>query len=159
MSSPVRDAIAAELALLEREVDTPVAPFGYGTDVSCTTDLDPRLASVDQNSTQGIAEAIVRRLDCPRGALPDDDDYGFDVASLLNTGLTTTQINALAGQVRAEITKDDRVASATVRLTPSADGTELELDINVVPADPNTSQFSMVLAVSDGGVLLEEISQ
>jgi hypothetical protein len=157
MNATVQAAIDAELALLEREVATPAAPFGYGTDVSLTSDLSPTLELVDAFSTRSIAEAILRRLDCPRGALVDDPDYGIDVRSMLNRGMTDAEVRALAGRIRAEVEKDDRIDTATVIVTPTPTADELRIQVVATAADARTGRFSLVLAVTSAEVLLEEL--
>ncbi|AKF06084.1 GPW/gp25 family protein [Sandaracinus amylolyticus] len=157
MSDLVRDAIAAELALLERELPTPAAPFGYGADLSCASDLTPTMESVDPFSTRAIAEAAARRLDTPRGSLVDDPDYGLDLRSYLNRGTTAADINTLADRVRTEVAKDDRIARVRVVVTPSADGSELRVALQIQPVDANAGPFSLTLAVTSAGVLIEEL--
>jgi hypothetical protein len=156
MNATVQAAIDAELALLEREVATPAEPFGYGTDVSLTSDLSPTLELVAASSTRSIAEAILRRLDCPRGALVDDPDYGIDVRAMLNRGMTADEVRALAGRVRAEVEKDDRIDNATVIVTPTPTGDELRIEIAATPANA-LGRFALVLAVTSAEVLLEEM--
>lgn len=151
------DAIAASLAELEPDVDTPVEPFGYGTDLWCDTDLREDMAMVDGSTTLALAQALARRLDCPRGALPDDPDYGFDLKSYCNRGLTTDAIRALAGQVRAEVEKDDRVDRASVTVTPTPTGSELRVELAVTPVDARLGRFDLTLALTSAEVLIEEI--
>lgn len=157
MSSPVRDAIAAELATLEREVDAPTAPFGYGLDLSLVEDLMPTMEVTDPNATLGVAEAIVRRLDCQRGGLPDDADYGIDLRGMCNTPATTATLRQLAGVVRAEVTKDDRIERAEVTVAPSSTGDTLRFALRLTPVDPSIGTFSMTIAVTSAEILLEEI--
>ena len=158
-SNAVRSVIAAELALLTRVVDVPTGPLGYGTDISCTDDLDARMDEVDPMSVEGLAEALVRRLDCPRGQLPDDADYGEDVRGHLNRPMTDDEIRSLAGRIHNELMKDDRVESVAVVVTPSSTGSSLSIAIAVVPVDARLGNFRLVVAVTDAGVLLEEMSR
>lgn len=157
MSALVKDAIAEELATLERLVDPPVPPFGYGSDIRGTQDLDPSMRETDGRSTLALAEALVRRLDCPRGALPDAPDYGLDLRGYLHRGVTADQVRALGGQVRGELLKDDRVASLVVTVRPSADGRLLRLELAVSAIDPAVGDFALTLSASSAEVLLEEI--
>lgn len=163
MSPTVQAAIDASIAELAAEgaiVATPREPFGYGTDISCTSDISPTLELVDPTSTLGIAEAILRRLDCPRGALPDDADYGIDLRSYCNRGVTRAEIDTLAGKIRSEVEKDDRIDRAIVRVTSttSADVESLTVQIVATPADPNLRAFRLVLAVTSAELLLEELA-
>lgn len=152
------ELVEAELALVSRDVAIPVAPFGYGSDLSCTEDLGATMETVDPFSTRGIAEAIVRRLGTPRGGLPDDPDYGFDLRSFCNRGITLAERATIEAQTRAEITKDDRIDAADVSAAAGLDGRSLRVSIFVRPFG-SAGPFSLVLAVSDAGVLLEELGR
>jgi len=157
MSAQVKAAIAAELALLEKTQDFPVEPFGYGSDISGDSDLDPDLNEVNPFTTLAIAQAVVRRLDCPRGSLPDDPNYGIDLRFYLNRGTATQDIISLGGQIRLEVLKDDRVDTLTVTVKPNPTGSVLTVELAVRPFDPDIGDFSLTLTASDAGVVLEEI--
>ncbi len=156
MTHAILDALAAGMATVTRQVDAPTPPLGYGTDISCTLDIDERMAEVDPQSTRAIAEALVRRLDTPRGALIDDADYGFALKSYANRGVTRAELLSLADRVRLEVTKDDRVSTATVTVTSS--GTSLSVSIRVTPEDPSLDTFAAVLSVTSAAVVLEAVS-
>jgi len=156
VNATVADAIATETASLTREVATPTAPFGYGSDISCARDLEEGMPEVSGQTV--LAQALVRRLDCPRGALPDDGDYGIDLRSYLNRGLTVDQVRGLAGAIRSELTKDDRVDTVAVTVTPTPTGESIRVSIAVVPRDATLGgPFTLILAVTDGGALIEEM--
>lgn len=157
MNATVQAAITAELDALEREFDAPVAPFGYGADLACTDDLTETMDEVHPLSTRALAEALYRRLDCPRGGLPDDPDYGIDLRSYLNRGVTTRELRDLAGKIRTELEKDDRVERAFVTLTPAPDGSSFRVEIAVTPIDARVGGFTLTAALVDGALLLEEI--
>lgn len=134
--------------------------LGYGTDVSCTRDLDPTMAEVDPFSVEALAEAIARSLDCPQGGLIDDELYGHDLRQYLNRGTTDADLVSAAGEIRAAVLRDDRVDSATVTVTPEGTpfGSTLRVKIRVVPMDPTLGEFTLTLLATDAGVLLEEIA-
>lgn len=158
MNAIVQAALDAQIATLAREVDTPVAPFGYGTDLSCITDLTEDLAEVDPNSTQAIAKALIRRLITPRGALPDDKDYGYDLRGLLNQGTTLAQLRSAGGQARSECRKDDRVSDVQVTASFTLGTSTLSVSIEVTPADPQLDTFSFTFALTDTSAVIEVIS-
>jgi hypothetical protein len=158
VSEIVEEAIAAEIAALERVVDVPVPPFGFGTDLSCTTDLTPTMEETSGDLRLALAEALVRRLDCPRGALPDDAAYGKDLRSYLNRPTTALELLELAGAVRAELEKDDRVDTAPTTITTVNAGQTMTLKVVVTPVDPSVGTFAMTLAVTSAEIVLEEIS-
>jgi len=157
MSKTAKDAIASELALLTQSVSFPVDPFGYGSDISCDSDIDPNVAEVDPFSTLAIAQAIVRRLDTPRGSLPDDKDYGIDLRAYANRGVDTNAIESLAGQIRSELENDDRLGSVSVTVRPDSTGKSIGVELAVRPADPQTGGFGLTLSASSASILLEEI--
>lgn len=156
MNALVRAALDAGLAELARVVDAPVAPYGYGTDISCSFDLDP---GVEVGGLTLLAQAVRRRLDCPRKGLVDDANYGLDLRGELNKGTTAKDIASLAGRIRNEVTKDDRIASVKVKVTPSPDGSSLRIALAITPFDSSVGPFSMVLAVTSAAVLLEAIGR
>jgi hypothetical protein len=155
VSDTVRDAIAEGLAALTPVVTTPAAPFGYGADLSCVSDLTETMDEIDPFSPRALGEALARRLDCPRGGLPDDADYGIDLRDMLNVGLTTAEIRALAAQIRTELLKDDRVDAIRVEVAPAPNGSSLRIALVVTPVDPQIGVFSMTLAATTAGVVIE----
>lgn len=157
MNTIVANAIAAEVAKLTREVDTPTEPFGYGSDLSCAADLTEDMVELDGDDSLVLAQALIRRLDCPRGALPDDPDYGIDVRGYLNRGTTTTELIELASRIRAELAKDDRVSAIAVTVTPSSTGSSLTVTLAVTPIDADAGGFTLTLAVTSAEVLIEEL--
>lgn len=153
------EAAAAELATLTRIVGVPVEDsLGYGRDLACITDLDPRLAEVDPMSPGAITQAVIRRFITPRTGLIDDADYGLDVRAHCNRGVTLRDLRALAGAMQGEAQKDDRVATATVIVTASSLGQVLSMQVEIVPADPALAEFSFTFAVTDASVLMVTIN-
>lgn len=157
MSDVVKTQIATDLATLTRIVDFPQPPFGYGSDISGAYDVDPNVRELPGDKTLVLAQAIVRRLDCPRGALPDDKDYGIDLRSYCNRGVTASDIRSLGGQIKGELSKDDRIDAVTVRLETTSIGTSLRVVLAVRPVDQAVGGFTLTLNASDASVLIEEI--
>jgi len=159
----LRDALAAGLATLQRIVATPTGPLGYGTDLSCASDIDPQLIETDPNSVIGIGESTFRRWDCSRGALPPDGkdarEYGRDIRGMLNRGTTDADLNATTSALGVEASKDDRIASITVRATPLGDSKKptIEIAAMITPADPTLAPFQLVLAVDSSDVVIKAI--
>lgn len=149
----VHDKIAQQVAELEQLVPTPAPPFGFGVDLACVEDCTPTFDEVNPFSQRAIGEATVRRLSTARGTLDDDPDYGLDLRAYLNRGTALQEIADLAGAVRNEITKDDRIESATV--TATFEGTVLRVKVTITPVDPNLGEFRLTLAVTSAAVLLE----
>jgi hypothetical protein len=164
MSKIVLDAIAADVALLERRLEPPSGELGYGTDLSCAADLAADFAEVDPFSPLALAEALVRRLDCPRGTLPDassptlvDADYGIELRAYLHGPLTPAELRGLEGAIQAELTKDDRVDGVLVTVEVAPNGESFTVDLQVTAIDPRVGDFALTLAVTDAAVLLEEL--
>lgn len=152
----VSDFIDSEIALLTREVVAPVAPFGYGVDLSCIDDVTDDLSEVDPSSVIALGEALLRRLTTPRGTLPDDRGYGIDVRSYCNLGMSTQDTRDLGSKIRSEVTKDDRVDDAVVTVGDAV-STQLSISIQVTPIDRTLGVFTLTLSVTDGQLLLEAI--
>lgn len=89
-----------------------------GVDVMVTTDIDPlfRLCSGQTN----LACALSRRLNSEAGCLADigdDPDYGYDLRSqLLDETSDSGALGRVAGSVRAELLKDQRVTLTNVQI-------------------------------------------
>lgn len=155
MSSIVLDSIAADIATLERIEQAPGEPLGYGRDLSCVDDVTEMLDEVDPSSPLGIAQGVVRRLTTPRGALPDDGEYGLDLRGLLNRGVPASELAQLGGKIRNEVIADDRIESATVTVTYAGAG--LRVVILLMPVAPALQSFTLILAVTSGAVLIEAL--
>lgn len=160
MSNAIVDAaIAAGFATLPRVSSTPVAPFGYGRDISCDSDIHPE-TDVDPFSPLAIAQAMLRRHDCPRGRLPDDPSYGLDVRGELNKGTDQHTLASLSRRSQSECLKDDRVTAARVDVSSENAGAQLRMTFNLTPADPRTGgPFRFTLAVTSAAVLLSELAK
>lgn len=154
------EAFAAELALY------PTAPtptpdengLGYGTDLSCTDDFAIDFGEVDPRSTRAISEALYRRLTTPRGSLPDDASYGYDVRAQLNRGATPVQIQAIGAAIKGECGKDDRVNDATVTIDYTEATKTSRVQITIDPADIDLASFDLILQVTSAAVLIETIT-
>ena len=117
----------------------------YGIDVSTIPDLDPVFALV--SGREALAQAIVRRLQTPRGALPFNPDDGLDVCGWLHEGRTATQLFRLRSAVEAEVLKDERVLSATCETSWAAGSEALTLRVGVEPVVGKA--FTLTASVSD----------
>lgn len=159
MNETFAAVLALENAKLTRQVDTPEEPFGYGAELSCISDLTPDLREVDPFSLEGIAEAVLRRWDTPRGTNLDDLDYGESIAGMLNAPTTFQTLRAKEGRLRAEAEKDDRVEDCVVRLTMTDNGTSMRISATITPVDPDLAAFELIAALVDAKLLLEEIKR
>lgn len=90
-----------------------------GTAVSCTDDLDPLARVIEGEDV--LIESFYRRLTTPRGSLITDPDYGTDVRSMLQQGITAADLGAIEGRIRSELEKDERAEGVEVSVSPSSD--------------------------------------
>lgn len=156
MSAIVLDAIALSLSGLALIVPTPAGDLGYGLDLSCILDCTENMAEVDPFSVVAIGQATIRRLSTARGSLPDHADYGLDLRSYCNRGVPVEELRDLGGQVRNEICKDDRIASATVVVTMPEPGA-LYFAVRITPAVVGLEPFSLTFAVVSGQLTVEAL--
>lgn len=155
----VDDQIAAEIASLAQVVPVPDAnSLGYGVDLSCVTDITPDLAEVDPESAQGIGEMAVRFLTVERDSVPDAPGRGYNIFRLLLAGSSVDVINNAQTAISNEVEQDDRIASSTTVVVVTG-LKQLSITISIVPQDPTLGPFDLVLAVSDGVVLFDLVSQ
>lgn len=115
----------------------------YGTDVSALPDLDPTFAL--RSGRAVVGEAVARRLSTPRGSLPYDDDYGFDLRELLGASLSPADVSRVQSAIVAEAEKDERVRGARAQLTFAPTSGTFTCSLLLDLAD---GPFSLVLAVS-----------
>lgn len=106
-----------------------------------------------------LAQALTMRLDTRRGTYWDDPDYGLMVDDLTNAGLTRDAVVSVAGAIKAECEKDERVSSAAV--TPTVEQTEgglsIRPSIRVFPASGRPFDFVGPLVNFAGGALRKDV--
>jgi len=156
MNDTVLAAIDRELAALEHVAEPPTGDLGWGRDLSCVAELSPTLAEVDPWTVRAIGEAAIRRLTTPHGTLVDAPDYGLDVRSFCNRGVTPLDLAELGGRARLELLDDDRIDEALVTVTAPSPGL-LNVNARLTPADPRLRPFALVLAVTSASVLVEAL--
>lgn len=123
----------------------------YGTDISCTTDLDPFFRMV--SGTEMMAQAAVRRLMCRKGSLLSDPLYGIDVRDFLNSRVDAVALRQkIPALIIGELTRDERIDTVVVVATYNQNTKVLNLDIKCTGA---TGPFSLVLSVAAGEVTAE----
>lgn len=155
----VTDFIDTEIAGLTREIAAPNADaVGFGSDLDCVSDCTDDFAELDSSSPLGIAQAAVRRLTTPRGALPDDPGYGLYLPGYCNRGVTQSDLRDLNGLIAGELRRDDRIADLTVVLSYAATTKTLSVTCQITPDDPALGIFTFTFSVTDSAVLLETIS-
>jgi phage baseplate assembly protein W len=103
-----------------------------------------------------VAQSIYRRLITSRGALKYDLDYGLDVADFLQQPMTPAYRASIAGMIKNEILKDDRVQDVAVSAEVSLDGSTITIVIKGTCSDP-TGPFALTMAVSPAATLVVAI--
>ncbi|WP_437606249.1 hypothetical protein WMF20_35355 [Sorangium sp. So ce834] len=146
--SLLEDIMAAVVADAGAAAAPAAAVAGFGVDLDCADDLreDMRLAS----PTLTLAQAAYRRLTTPRGAVLDAPDYGLDVRQFFSRGMTAAEVAAIPGQVRSELTKEERLEDVEVRAR-MLDGATLEL---VVRCRTAAGPFEMTMNVTAAAAVL-----
>lgn len=117
----------------------------YGTDLSCTDDLNPLLKVV--SGVELMKEVVFRRLYCrPGNLLSNPLDNTIDVRDFLNGAiggeLTLERIN---GMCQAAIMGDNRIYKAIVQSSFDRKSGLLQLAINCVGS---VGPFDLVIQVS-----------
>lgn len=119
----------------------------YGRDLSATDSVDAsRVVSGDRL----LAEACYRRLITPRGALPDDPDYGFPIARALSSEMTVDRVASLGAQIRGELLKDPRLEEVIVVV--SVDRTaypSIAVTVDIDGRGRDGTEFNLVVSAKD----------
>lgn len=124
----------------------------FGRDVSCTTSMRTGRFST---GVRAVAEAAFRRLRTPRGMLHGDEDeknYGLDPLGLVGSVRTKADEAALPGRISAELTKDERIETVTVRVLSTKVGPATHWKIYI---DAETAEGPFSLQVGVDGVTVE----
>lgn len=159
--SILKDAIAAAIAseVIPELVPTPVAPFGYGRDLSCAWDITADLKETDPESVDGIIESVIRFITTDRDTIPDAPGRGTNVMRFLNRATDPQELRESEGVIRNEIEQDDRIDRAEVSLTLTNNGQRLRVHFKIRPESISLQPFDFVFAVdASGAMFLERLS-
>jgi phage baseplate assembly protein W len=118
------------------------ATTNYGSDLSCTNDFTSDMRVVSGRTL--LAQAAYRRLITPRGSLPDDQNYGFDVTALIDDDLQPGDLALIQTGIQNELIKDERIVKASATCVLSSVG---QLTISITLSDAN-GPFVLVLAAT-----------
>lgn len=121
----------------------------YGSDFSCESDIDAGLTVV--SGLVCLGQALVRRLQTPRGGLFYDLEYGTDLREFVNGHASARDIERAAER---ELLKDERVEQ--VRASCSFDGERAVVRLSVLGA---AGPFSLVVGVSSLTVEMLELRE
>ena len=125
----------------------------FGSDLSCTDDLDANGREV--SGEELVGEAIYRRLTTARGTLIDDPDYGLDVRSFVQAGLTPGKLAEIGGLIRVELAKDETIAESSVNVRQTSTNA-LEAKVEVLTGE---GPFELVFDITTETVrrILEDV--
>lgn len=116
----------------------------YGTDLSCTTDLDPLGRLVSGNEL--MVQVCCRRLYCAAGQLfSDPTDASIDVRDLISDDIGPNDLTRIQGLCSQALLGDQRILSASVVAQYDTKLKTLTLNISCVGAN---GPFSLTLAVT-----------
>jgi len=96
-------------------------------------------------NTRIVTEAILRRLQTPRGSLFYSPSYGTDVRLYVGDAFSATRVFALQAAIESESLQDERVLTAQAQVAFNQQTQTLILHINGTTADGN---FTLVLGVT-----------
>jgi hypothetical protein len=123
----------------------------YGTDLGTypnaaangAIDLDLGMSEVTGRTL--LAQSLVRRQTTPPGSVIDSPNDCLDVRGWVSAGATQQQLNALAGNLKSELLKDERVTAVTVTVSFNQATMTLTIDEQVTSS---YGPFTLTLAVS-----------
>lgn len=111
----------------------------YGTDIRIGTVVST------QSGIKNLIEAILWRLQTPRGSLFYDTSYGEDVREYLQSELTPATLQEMQGLIKAQCQADDRVANADVKVSTIPGQFKLMIEIKILTELADS--FSLVISV------------
>lgn len=121
----------------------------FGKDTFCLDALQPgRMA----RGPMLVAQNQYHRLITPRGMLrggPDEENYGINLAELVGQADTQAKRNALPGQIRAELMKEERVTDVQVSMSTETAPNGLVSYFFTVNGQTAEGPFQFVVKASD----------
>jgi hypothetical protein len=132
----------------------------FGTDISCTDDINPNFAIVEGNIA--LAQAAQRRLSTPRGRLYRYPNYGYDLRHRISV---EEDLDTTARNIEDELLKDERISDVVASVTFVDDdetalstGKPIGTMLIGVTMFASSGPFSLVLSVDDVSVDILELS-
>lgn len=126
-------------------------PVGFGQDIDHLLGVDPNLGLLGGSSNLG--QALLHRLQTPRGGLFYDLNYGTDLRLYVNDAMTSAKASRVAADAQAECAKDERVVSCTATATFNQAAGSLTLRLNCSTA---SGPFTFIVSVTSVSVKLLE---
>ena len=126
----------------------------FGADLECGWDIDPMMVELHGDDPRIVTEACIRRLQCPRGALLDDPDYGLDVREFLRQPIDRVMQAAIPSMISSELLKDDRVKSVSVSVTSTGTAVDPRLEL-AITGTTDGPPFTLIAAITTDEVRME----
>jgi hypothetical protein len=134
---------------------TSPAPSPYG---SCLATLPDAAGNLDLTPDMRLAtgrdvlsQSLVRRQTTPRGSVLTSPNDCIDVRQFISTGMTTSQLHALASSIRTELLKDTRVITCQVDLTYNPTNNVVTIK---EPIQSSLGPFTLTLTLTAGSILV-----
>lgn len=124
----------------------------YGTDISCTTDIDPSFRLV--SGTELMREVIVRRLTCRKGSLLSDPLYGIDIRDFLNSRIDSKALTRIQSIVTGELQNDERILSVTSEASFNATTKTLTLQMQ---GAGSSGPFNLTITAGAGALSVSSV--
>lgn len=121
----------------------------FGTDLACTTDLDPGLSLV--SGDEALRQSLARSLITPKGSLWWAPTRGVDVREWLRGKWAPGDDKRHAAEIEHEFLADERVESVTAAVT--LDGTGKVVRIRA-SGTASSGPFELVASVTDAAGLV-----
>jgi len=153
MNAILAAALEAAKAELTREITVPEAPFEFGSDLSCVTDIDELGTELAHNDPRCVWEYLLRRWTTKPDTLRDEPGWGIDAREWVNKGVTERELTGYADQLRVEGEDDDRIQSIEIEPTWIPQTSKLSFAVRVVSADPTIASFSGTFALTQAGTV------
>lgn len=156
----MNDTFAAAMAVQLSELTAVPVPAlgepGYGRDLDCVSDCSDDFREIGPDTPLIIIQALARRYQTPNGSLIEDRDYGCDLCGSLHVGMTQAELRKLHTAAVGEALKDERIETASIRISFKSETNTLTLAALITPRDPRLEPFPMVLTITEAAVLISE---
>lgn len=128
----------------------------FGTCMSVIwTAQGPDLGFTPATGIDVLAQSLMCRLTTPHGSVMGCPNDCIDVRDFVGSGMTQSDVQKAQAAIQAQIQRDERVLTSTVRATYNQATKVLGLTISVTSA---AGPFTMTLAVSAVTVSLLNLS-
>lgn len=160
-----------EIGLLNSSQKELVTEYALGRDLSIMSDLSDIQTRGTTDETLSIsasgreldivagynnlAQALIMRLNTPKGSLILHPEYGHDMASIIGLPNTQPNVTKLLVAIEKAVRADERVTNVTVNSTKVTED-EVYVTMEVTPLS-FSEQFTLYLKTGDNSITLDTI--